>query len=77
MLVARQAEREIGPHGIPMSEATDPKNAGKFAGQKAPRVDLAEKARLDAQQRYYKENDKDQKNPMNRNGHIWGVTYRV
>jgi len=72
LIASRQAELEIGPHGFSMVEATDPANAHAFVGQEAPTVDFARKAQLDKQDAYYKKYDtKD--NPVNRNGHIWGV----
>lgn len=67
--------REIGSHGFPMSEAMDPANQFGFSGPQAPLVDFAEKARLDAQDAFYKQHDKKD-HPVNRNGHIWGVTKR-
>lgn len=72
LIASRLREREFGSHGIPMAEATDPDNQFKFVGQKAPKVDYAEKARLDAESAFYKKHDtKD--NPVNRHGHMWGV----
>lgn len=75
LVASRQQERELGSHGIPLSEAMDPNNQFKFKGQDAPKVDFAEKARLDAQDAFYKANDRKD-NPVNRNGHTWGVTKR-
>ena len=75
LIASRMTEREMGPHGIPMSEATDPDNQFKFKGQEGPQVDWAEKARLDAQEAFYKQHDKKD-NPVNRHGHVWGVTKR-
>ena len=66
-------ERETGPHGFSMAEATDPANQYAFQGQTAPRVDYAMKAQLDSEAAYYKQWDKKD-NPVNRHGHIWGVT---
>lgn len=69
LLLADEAlEADMGPHGIPMSEATDPANAGAFEGWKLPVVDFAEKARQDQKDKYYKEWP-----DANRNGHMWGV----
>jgi len=73
LIASRQKEREIGSHGFPMSEATDPANQWAFEGQKAPLTDWAEKARADAQDEYYKKWDKKDA-PVNRNGHIWNVS---
>lgn len=75
LVASRQAERELGSHGIPMAEAMDVANQFAFKGQDGPRVDWAEKARQDAQDAYYKQHDKKD-NPVNRNGHVWGVTKR-
>ena len=72
LLLADQAlEADMGPHGIPMSEATDPANQFAFEGFAAPQTDWAEKARQDAKDRFY-EKWKD----ANRNGHMWGVRRR-
>ena len=61
-------EQDMGPHGIPMSEATDPANQFAFEGFALPRVDFAAKAMEDAKAKYYKEWP-----DANRNGHLWGV----
>lgn len=75
LVMSRMDERDRGPHGFPMSEATDPANQFKFQGQEKPLMDWAEKARKDSQDAFYKQRDtKD--NPVNRNGHIWGVSKR-
>lgn len=75
LVASRLRERELGPHGIPMSEAMDPANEFAFVGQRLPTVDFAEKARKDAQDAYYKQYDKKD-NPVNRNGHTWSVSRR-
>lgn len=75
LVASRQQEREVGPHGFLFSEAFDPANQFAFKGQDAPKVDYAEKARLDAQEAFYKQHDKKD-NPVNRHGHVWGVTKR-
>jgi hypothetical protein len=64
-----------GPHGIPMSEATDPANQFAFEGQ-GPFVDYAAKAQKDKQDAYYREHD-SKNNPVNRNGHIFTVRRRA
>jgi hypothetical protein len=70
LLASRRAEHEVGPHGIPMSEAMDPANQFMFRGPAAPKVDWAEKALKDAMDAFYKANPS-----ANRNGHKWsGVT---
>lgn len=70
LLAARELRNERGPHGFSMLEATDPKNQFAFVG-KGPRTDWAEKARLDAQDAYFKQWDK-----ANRNGMTFVVTKR-
>jgi len=72
LVASRLAEREIGPHGFPMSEALNPANQFAFKGREGPRVDWAQKAKLDAQDTYYKQHDKKDA-PINRNGHVWTV----
>lgn len=74
MLLASK-RRVVGSHGIPMDEATDPANQFAFEGDQAPIVDYADKAREDAKDRYYKMHD-SKANPVNRNGHLWGVRRR-
>jgi hypothetical protein len=54
-----------------MAEAMDPANQWAFDADVAPATDWAEKARRDAQDRYYK-----QYPDANRNGHVWGVAKR-
>lgn len=68
--LANQAER--GSHGFLMSEAMDPANQFAFVASEKPRVDYAEKARLDAQTAYYKKWDRDGE-PVNRHGHLFTV----
>lgn len=72
LLYSRHTEQDMGPHGVPMSEATNPANQYAYEAAEFPVVDFAEKARLDAQKAYYDKYDtKDY--PVNRNGHIWRV----
>lgn len=72
LVASRLLERQVGPHGFPMSVAMDPANQFAFKGSDGPRVDWAEKAKRDAQDKYYKLHDtKDA--PVSRNGHIWSV----
>ena len=61
---------DLGPHGIPMSEAMDPQNEHAFAAANGglPSIDHAERAVEDAKDRYYA-----QWPEANRNGHKWGV----
>jgi hypothetical protein len=70
LVASRQHQQSLGAHGFPMSEATDPANQFAFTGQKAPIVDFFEKARLDDQDKYYKQYD-TKETKVNRNGHIW------
>jgi hypothetical protein len=71
LLADEAAEADMGPHGIPMAEATDPANQFAFEGFEKPQTDWAERARQDAKDRYYK-----QWPDANRNGHMWGVRRR-
>lgn len=71
LLMSRRLQRDMGRHGIPMAEATDPANQFAFAGYEAPLTDFAEKALEDAKDRYYKAWPNAE-----RNGHLWGVTRR-
>jgi hypothetical protein len=71
LLASKWLDAEIGPHGIPLSEAMDPANQFAFEGFSEPRVDFAEKARRDRMDNYYK-----QFKDANRNGHVWGVKRR-
>lgn len=70
-LASYRAEMELGPHGIPMSEAMDPANQFVFRGPAAPKVDWAEKALKDSMDAFYKANPN-----ANRNGHKWGGVTR-
>lgn len=58
-----------------MDEATDPANQFAFEGSEKPVVDYAEKALADKRDAYYKQRD-TKSNPVNRNGHLWGVKRR-
>lgn len=71
LLLADQAlEADMGPHGIPMSEAMNPANQGMFEGYL--QTDWAEKARQDAKDRMYR-----QYPDGSRNGHMWAVRRRT
>ncbi len=76
LMVSRQSDSERDENGFLWSEVTDPSNEGAFTGQKLPKVNWATKAKLDAQEAYYKEHDTD-KVKVNRHGHIWGVTKKA
>jgi hypothetical protein len=71
LVASRRMQREIGPHGIPMSEAMDPANQFAFKGPGQPKVDWAEKALRDDIDAYYKGRP-----DINRNGHKWGGVTR-
>jgi hypothetical protein len=72
LLAQKRNAAEMGPHGVPMSEAVDPKNQfGVFEAPAAPTTDWAAKALGDAQDAYYK------KYPdTSRHGHIWRLKNR-
>lgn len=76
LLASRRSEKERDENGFLWSEATDLANQYAFEGAAVPKVNYATKARLDAQQAYYKKWDKKD-NPVNRNGHIWGVSKKA
>ena len=67
-LASYRAELELGPHGIPMSEATDPANQYAFEADEFPLVDFAEKTLKDAIDKRHREWPDE-----NRNGHKWRV----
>jgi len=73
LLASRRIEAETGPHGIPMLEATDPANAGKFIVNEAPKVDYARLALLKQQDKYYTSypSAKD-----DRSAHLWYIKGR-
>lgn len=73
MLALAAVEKDIGPYGIPMSEATDPANQFAFTGADAPVIDWAARNISERQRAYYALWDTDKDNPMNRAGHLWGV----
>ena len=73
MIASRRLERDMGSHGISMSEAMDPANQFAFDAQEAPRIDWAEKKLRDNMDRFYEARPKGE----SRNGHKWGrVTKR-
>lgn len=73
MLALQAIEADLGPHGIPMSEALDPANEMKFETPDFPLLDYAARAMSKKQKAYYAAYDTDKKNPMDRSGHIWPV----
>lgn len=58
---------DIGPHGIPMSEAMNPENQFGFKVSEKPEMDWAAAAIGKAQDAYYAGRGKDQP----RHGHVW------
>lgn len=73
LLMAHQLlEADRGPHGFPMSVATDPDNQFKFRASEAPTVDWAAATVHHAQETYYKRYDKPGA-PADRAGHLWSV----
>jgi hypothetical protein len=68
VLAYEQYVSDLGPHGIPMGEATASENQFGYVGDDLPQVDWAMKALLDAQDRYYKKYPDG-----SRNGHLWAV----
>lgn len=70
LIASRQREKEIGAHGIPMSEATDPKN--QFGFTTGLVMDWAERSRLDAIEAHKKKNPK-----QNLNGLMFPVRRRA
>lgn len=62
---------EVGPHGIPMSVATDPANAFKFVTELT--TDFAAKKLKADEDAYYELHDRDKDRPLNRGGHLWAV----
>jgi hypothetical protein len=70
LLAYKDYMADLGPHGIPMSEAMDPANAHGFVAADGgiPSIDFAEKAVQDAQDAYYQ-----QWPNVSKNGHKWSV----
>lgn len=73
LIVSRQSQNDYDENGFLWAEATDPANQFVFEGQALPKVNYATKARKDAEDAYYRQWDKKDA-PVNRNGHIWGVS---
>jgi hypothetical protein len=72
LLEAHQALiADLGPHGIPMSEATNTANQFEFEAPESPRIDFAAKVLSDAQDAYYAKYPK-----APRQAHIWRVKRR-
>lgn len=75
LIAAMELESEYGPHGMLMSEVTDPRNQFKWVGHENPLTDYYEKARLDVERAYYDKYDTPS-NPVNRHGLIFRVRER-
>lgn len=73
LLAHEDLERDLGPHGIPLSVATDPANEFKFNVPALPTVDHAARALAKRQDAYYADADAKSKTPVSRAGHLWGV----
>jgi hypothetical protein len=71
LLASEALEADIGPHGQPMSEATDPANEFAYKAPKRPVIDHAERARMSAADRYHKEWP-----DASRHGELWTVEKR-
>ena len=72
MALAREEAEPRNTHGILLSDALNPTT--QWDVKLRPTVDHAARALSEAQIAYYKQWDKDPKNPMNRAGHMWGIT---
>ena len=73
LLASRRVAASIGPHGVSMSEATDPSNRGKFIVNESPRVDYARLAIDKAREKHYTENPKAKDD---QSAHIWYIKGR-
>ena len=73
LLAARRLEGDMGSHGVPMSEATDPANAGTVIVNESPRVDYARLAVMKQQEPYYEAYPAAK---ADRAAHIWYVKGR-
>lgn len=71
MLALQAIEADLGPHGIPMSEATDPRNEYEFETNPAPLIDFAARSIGQTSRAYYDKYDANKQKPMDRSGHIW------
>lgn len=60
-------EADLGPHGLPLSETTDPANQRAYVAEN-PVMDWAARAISDAQRKYYKQFPDE-----SGDGHLWGV----
>ncbi|KRC52127.1 hypothetical protein ASE16_03505 [Leifsonia sp. Root227] len=69
MLAFQSIEEDMGPYGIPVSEAMDPKNQFAYVPSWSPSTNWAVKAVEDRKDSFYEAN-KD----SSRNGHVWSVS---
>lgn len=72
MLAHLKSEANIGPHGIPMDVATDPKNQFMFEVGN-PTADFAAKALDKASSDYYEKYFTARKLPIKSAGDLWSV----
>lgn len=72
MLAHKSNKADIGPHGIPIAVATDPKNQWAFEVG-LPTSDFAAKALDREQDAYYKQYYTDKKLPIRTAGDLWSV----
>jgi hypothetical protein len=73
LLALRRLEADMGPHGVPMSEATDLANRGKFIVNEVPKVDYARLAIDKAREHHYTEFPKAKDD---QSAHIWYIKGR-
>jgi len=73
LLASRRVAADMGSHGVPMSEATDPAHRGKFIVNEAPRVDYARLAIAKKRDHYYAENPSAKDDSA---AHIWYIKGR-
>lgn len=67
-------EADRGPHGIPMSEATNPENRDVYVAPDTPHTDFAAKAMRDSKKKYYARYPSADED---RDVHVWrGVSRR-
>jgi len=72
LALGREEAEPRNSHGILLKDAMNP--ATKWEVKTIPTVDYSLRALSEAQIAYYKQWDTDPKNPLNRAGHMWGVS---
>ena len=73
VVAAKRKRAEMGSHGVPMHEATDPANAGTWVINEFPRVDYVKLAMNERRDRYYAQYPDSKKE---QSAHIWYVKGR-